>query len=181
MLQISNVNEVKADWNYQEPTEYEILTISSLRLLLFPVLQRKIDRVFRYNDRKGRKGDSGNRKRRNNSLPPPRSEAMKLRQRPAMRTGSGASRAHGRSSPMIREDAAPPCLSGSPVDSLRPNPFDFFGRINTFDESFRANRQTRRHGFNLRADSNRFPQAQPRCVHTSADLCTRTRPRSCKS
>lgn len=53
-------------------------------------------------------------------------------------------------------------------------PFRFFDRINTFDESFRASRQTWRHGFNLWADSNRFPQARPRCVHTSTDLCTHT-------
>lgn len=35
---------------------------------------------------------------------------------------------------------------------------DFFSRINTFDESSRVRRQTRRHGFNLRTDSNRFPR-----------------------
>lgn len=117
------------------------MTISSLRLLLFPVLQRKIDRVLRY--RKGRKGDAGNRKRQNNSLPSPRSEAMKLRRRPAMRTGSGASRAHGRSSPMIREDAAPPCLSGTARSILSGRTLSIFSV--ELIPSMRASGRTARH------------------------------------
>lgn len=68
--------------------------------------------------------------------------------------------------PLSLSLSPPASYSGS---SRPTHPRYFFGRINTFDESFRAHRQTRRRGFNLPADSNRFPAgASARFLHAHA-------------
>lgn len=115
-------------------------------------------------------------KRQNNPLP--RCLFPKTRVSYIKQTG-GASRSLERDPPMTaRRDATPSILPPSQPNRL-PFPSDFFGRINTFDESSRARRQTRRHGFNLRTDSNRFPRDTTgtrthaflyACTHTYANV-----------